>query len=375
MVRGRVVSALDGRPVPGAAITAADTTVRTDRRGRFELPDVPAAATELTVTRPAWQPATVSIPTSETMLTVELEPFVVKGLRVSSYVASDPQQFEELLQLAADTVVNTLVFDTKDETSQVLYETEVELAHEIGAVNPMYDPVELLGRARELGLYTITRIVTFEDSSWARGVPEGALNGRWVDAARRANWEYPLALAEEACEIGFDEVQFDYIRFPAGQLSSQTIARVPAEEAERVAAIAGFLAEARDRLHARGCGVSAAIFGIVMSSETDERLGQTPESVSEVVDAISPMVYPSHYSPGWLGFADPNSFPGPVVAHSLDTGAERMAPGSLLRPWLQGFYYNGAQVKAQIAEADSRGAGWIIWNASGSYGRSWLPSE
>ena len=170
-------------------------------------------------------------------------------------------------------------------------------------------------------------------------------------------------------------MQFDYVRFPAGELGARAANLVPATEADRSAVIAGFLGEARARLHPRGCGVSAAIFGIVMSSETDERLGQTPETVSAVVDAVSPMLYPSHYSPGWLGFPDPNDHPGPVIAHALDTGADRMAPTALMRPWLQGFFYNGAQVRAQIAEAEARGAGWIIWNFFGEYSRDWLPPE
>lgn len=372
-VRGQVVSALDGGPLAGTTVSAAGVVAVTGDDGRFELADI-GAADAVSASRPAWETTTVELPDTAAPLVIELDPFVVRALRVSSYVAADPDEYADLLELVDETVVNALVFDTKDETDRVLYETDVELAHEIGSVDPMYDPADLLAEARSRDLYTITRIVTFEDATWARGVPGAALGGGWVDAARRANWDYPLDLAVEACELGFDEIQFDYIRFPAGRLSARTIAAVPATEAERVAAISGFLAEARSRLHDRGCGVSAAIFGIVMSSETDERLGQTPEAVSAVVDAVSPMVYPSHYSPGWLGYADPNDHPGPVVAHALDTGSVRMAPGSLLRPWLQGFYYNGAQVQAQIAEAEARGAGWIIWNASGAYGRSWLPS-
>jgi hypothetical protein len=306
---------------------------------------------------------------------IELDPIVVKALRVSSQVAGDPEMFADLLKLADDGVVNALVFDTKDESDLVLYETNVAFANEINAVDVVYDPADLLRQADEHGLYTVTRIVTFEDPGWARAVPEATLVGAWVDPADPQNWEYPLDLAVEACELGFDEVQFDYVRFPSGETAGTARSLVPATEQGRAEAIAGFLEEARTRLHAKGCGVSAAIFGIVMSSATDERLGQTPETVSAVVDAVSPMLYPSHYSPGWLGYADPNDFPGPVVAYALDTGADRLASGSLLRPWLQGFNYNGDQVRAQIAEADARGAGWIIWNVFGEYREDWLPSE
>ena len=372
-VAGVVRSAVDGSPLADAVVSAGGASVTTGLDGAFSL-TVPAGTEAVEVTRPVWQTASAVVPDGDAALTVELEPVVVRGLRVSQQVAADDDAFQALLDLADGTTVNTFVFDTKDEEDLVLYETDVAFAHEIDAVAPVYDPVQRLAQVRERGLYTVTRIVTFEDPVWARARPEAGLAGHWVDAADPANWEYPLALAEEACAIGFDEVQFDYVRFPSGETAARAANLVPQTEEERAAAIAGFLGEARSRLHPMGCGVSAAIFGIVMSSATDERLGQTPETVSAVVDAVSPMVYPSHYGPGWLGFPDPNDHPGPVVAHALETGGPRLAPTSLMRPWIQGFYYNGAQVLAQIEEAEAQGAGWIIWNFFGDYRRDWLPS-
>ena len=123
-----------------------------------------------------------------------------------------------------------------------------------------------------------------------------------------------------------------------------------------------------------GCAVSADIFGIVASSPTDEGIGQRPDELSAVTDALSPMIYPSHYSPGWLGYDDPNDHPGPVTANALDGALPRMASGSVLRPWLQAFYYSSAQIKAAIAEAEGRGVGWILWSASGSYSKNSLPA-
>ncbi len=374
VVEGTVVSAVDGRPLGSAAVLVEGTRVATTSSdGRFSV-TVPAGVTEVHVERPVWGDLRVNLTEDNAPVEVRLEPVVVRGLRVSQQVVADDQAFDELLELAQGTTVNTLVFDTKDEEDLVLYETEVEFAHRIDAVAPVYDPAARLAQAHARGLYTVTRIVTFEDPVWARAAPEAGLAGHWVDAANPDNWAYPLALAEEACGLGFDEVQFDYVRFPSGETAARAADLVPATEEERVAAISGFLGAARELLHPMGCGVSAAIFGIVMSSETDERLGQTPEGISAVVDAVSPMVYPSHYGPGWLGFADPNDHPGPVVAHALETGGPRLAPSALMRPWIQGFYYNGSQVLAQIQEAEQRGAGWIIWNFFGEYRRDWLPS-
>ncbi len=370
-VSGTVTSAATGDPLAGAVVTSGGMTSMSDEDGGFTIAVADGAT--VSIRRAAWEPVETVWTGDDPELNVELEPLLVRGLRVSSYVAADPAMFAELLDLAEATSVNTLVFDTKDETNLVLYASEVEVANEIGAVEAVYDPEALVAEAEERGFYTITRIVTFEDELWADTVPGAKLAGAWVDAANPDNWRYPIALAVEACRLGFDEIQFDYVRFPSGQTAVVAADLVPPSEEERTAAIATFLAEARAALLAEGCGVSAAIFGIVMSSETDERLGQTPETIAASVDAISPMLYPSHYSPGWLGFADPNDHPGPVIAHALDTGAPKLGPDVIVRPWIQGFYYNGEQVLAQIREAEARGAGWIIWNASGSYDASWLP--
>jgi len=388
---GSVVSSIDGAPLDSVTLTLADQNTMSDAKGEFSFDDIAVDADTESVTisaqRPVWIDTEIIIadiadltPPATTVdgpppVIIEMEPFIVRGLRVSRYVAGDAAEFDALLELANATSVNTLVFDTKDEADTVLYDTEVEYAETIGAVDPVYDPADLIAKAKENGLYTITRIVTFEDATWAKADSEAKLAGEWVNAADQTNWEYPLALAVEACQLGFDEIQFDYVRFPAGRTATVARASIPDTGPERAKVIQAFLGEARALLHPMGCGLSAAIFGIVMSSETDEGIGQMPETVSSSVDAISPMLYPSHYGSGWLGFADPNDHPGPVVAHALDIGIDRMESPSLVRPWLQGFYYNGSQVLAQITETESRGGGWIIWNASGHYGSDWLPSS
>ncbi len=361
-----------GLPLADAVVGIAGSTATTGPDGSFSLAGVPAGT--VTISRPAWHGTEVPW-TGEARVDVTLEPRIVRGLRVSKYVAGDPSQFANLLDLADATAVNTLVFDTKDESGYVLYQSGVEAAAELDSVRPMYDPTEALAAAREHGLYAITRVVSFEDQVWVNADPEAKLAGRWIDPRDPQNWEYPLALAVEACELGFDEIQFDYVRFPAGRTAAAVRRTDPTTQEARLAAIQDFLAEGRARLHPMGCAVSADIFAIVLSTPDDQGIGQRPEEVSEVVDAVSPMIYPSHYSDGWLGFDDPNDHPGPVTADALDDGAPRLAAPSLMRPWLQAFWWTNSEIRTSIAEAEARGFGWILWNAAGSYSAGALPED
>ena len=349
---------------------AQDTTLDD---GSFTLQGI--AAAPLIVTRPAWETLTVDWPAATDTVVIELRPFTVRALRVSAAVAGDVESFAALLGMAESTAANAFVFDTKAEGGTVLYATGVAEANEIDAVVAAYDPAELLAAADTADLYTITRIVTFEDPVRSAARPEARLAGTWVDPADEANWEYPLELAVEACALGFDEIQFDYVRYPDGQAARDAAARTPQTSPERVEVIRSFLAEARSRLHPLGCALSADVFAIVMSAEDDQGIGQRPEELSGVIDAISPMVYPSHYSNGWLGYPDPNEHPGPVVADALDDGGPRLAVGALLRPWLQAFGYTPDQILTQIAEAEERGHGWMLWNARGRYEADALPPQ
>lgn len=364
-VTGTVTDA-NGAPLVGVTVVSDQGSATTGADGSFDLIAIGPA---VTFTKPAWLPLNVDW-TAVGQTQVLMEPRIVKAVRVARYTYLERDGLEGTMELIKDTSVNAIVFDTKDEVGTTLYLTSVPLANEMGAVEDFYDPVATLETVHAAGLYAITRIVTFEDPIWTEAHPEAKLAGKWIDSRNPANWEYPLALAIEACELGFDEIQFDYVRFPAG---STAVAAPTTSQEERLTAIAGFLSEARSRLHPLGCAVSADIFGITASSPTDEGIGQRPDELSEAVDALSPMIYPSHYSPGWLGFSDPNDHPGPVTADALDGAMPRMAPGSILRPWLQAFYYNSGQVRASIDEAESRGLGWILWNAVGNYNKQALP--
>jgi hypothetical protein len=368
---GRVVGP-SGEPVSGAAVALSNHSAQTGGDGIFAIETISPGI--LVVTKPGWQSTEIDWDGTATQIVVELEPAVVRGLRVWGEIAGDDQVFDGLLALAEQTSVNALVFDTKQEGGRVLYETSVVEAVEMGAVEPMYDPAVRIAQAESHGLYLITRIVVFEDALRVAARPEEKLAGRWLDPRVESAWDYNIDLAVEACRLGFHEIQFDYVRFPAGRTAEVSGQRGLSEE-ERVAAIASFLAKAETVVEAEGCAVGAAIFSIVVSSQDDQGIGQRVEELSDVVDVLSPMIYPSHYSPGWLGFPDPNDHPYEVTADAIEDTLSRLAPGTVLRPWLQGFWWSNAQIRGAIQAAEDRGVGWTLWNVRSNYDASALPTD
>ena len=356
----------------GARVALHGSTATTGPDGFFALEA--AEPGTLIVTRPGWTTAEHEWEADSQFARISLQPRVVRGLRVGAAAAGDDASFERLLELAEDTVVNAFVFDTKQEGGKVLYETMVQEAHHSGAVDPFYDPAERLDQVEEAGLYAITRIAVFEDSYRAAFRPEEKLAGIWVDPRLESVWDYNIDLAVEACELGFHEIQFDYVRFPAGR-TAEVSGQLSLTERERVSAIEGFLSKAGETLNSMGCAVSADIFAIVVSMTDDQGLGQRPEEISRHVDAVSPMVYPSHYSPGWLGFSDPNQHPYDVTADAIDAALPRMDGTAVLRPWLQAFWWTNDQIRSSIQAAEDRGVGWILWNVRSDFDAAAIPSE
>ena len=364
----------DGVPMHDAFVTIAGQTVYTVADGRFDFADVPLGT--ISVTRPGFHPQEIDFDASGDELEVVLEPIVVRALRIAPDKAASDAEFQKLLDLAAVTSVNAFVFDTKTDHDGglIFYETEVPAAVNNGLTDFTYSAAERLGQAHDAGLYTVTRIPAFLDPAYSDAVPAHTLVWDWLDPTKKSVWEYPLALAVEACEMGFDEIQFDYVRFPSGNAATKArqLGKVPGEDA-RVAAIRGFLEEAADRLHPLGCAVSADIFGIVNAIENDQGIGQLIEEVTIPIDVFSPMIYPEQWGNGWFGLADPDDAPGKLVASVLDASADRVAPGTITRPWLQSYYYSDEKILAQIAASEARGNGWILWNSPGNYDAGELP--
>ena len=369
------VFGLGGRPLVGATVRMGSEEILTGTDGAFQFVAV-EEGTPISVERSAyvglderWEGGHVDL---------ELAPLVVRGIRAGGVDARTPEKWAEILAIAESTEVNTVVVDIKGESGQIFYATEVPFALEVGAVYSTYDVGQVVEDVRSRGLYLVGRIVSFQDPIAARSAPDIAVfdtvtgqpytkNGQYfLDPTDPGARSYALDLAVEACNLGFQEIQFDYVRYPDG-FPDHARFDGGASDAVRPETIRTFLSEAQTRLNPLGCAVSADIFGFITRTTGDGGIGQQLEMLAGVTDALSPMIYPSHYSTGWYGFEVPNDHPGPVVANAIDDGLERIEGEVILRPWIQDFYYTDEQVREQIDVAGERNVGWMLWNAVANY--------
>jgi len=309
-------------------------------------------------------------------------PEEIRGVHVTAPLMTLTGKLDSFLALKKDGL-NTLELDVKDETGNVGFvKGAPALALHDGAARPYYNPAEVVHKVHKAGVYLIGRVVTFEDPITSVAHPGLAIrqsNGSlwhtsgglgWLNPYSHAAWKYDVDVAVAAAKAGFDEIQFDYVRFPSD--GNVSLIRYPGAHPQPMTeTIAAFLRYAVGRLHPLGVRVSADVFGL--SATHDLGIGQYPGQVGQVVDAIYPMVYPSHYRPGEYNLPDPNAAPGPTVANSLRDFRAKLAGGNAtLVPWLQdfslGLTYTPADVAAQVKAARTYVAGgFMLWNAAGVY--------
>jgi hypothetical protein len=375
----------NGVPLHDVDLALGGVTYTTSEDGRFVFRG--AAPGELTVNRVAYADQTVLWDGAADWITITMVPMVVRSIHVAGWVPADSGQFQDMLDIGATTSVNALMIDTKNENGKVYPRLDVPTVSAIGAqAAESFDLAARVQQAHAQGFYVISRIVAFQDPIAAAAHPSWAARDRTTggplnnngqvfldptdDGARR----YALDLAVAVCGEGVDEVQFDYVRFPDGG-AERAIFDGPADAEGRVEAITSFLREARSALEPLGCATAADIFGWITNTTTDGGIGQQLEEVSSVVDVVSPMIYPSHYSTGWYGFAVPNDHPAEVVTAASRDALRRMsASQAVLRPWLQDFWYTASQVRAQITSVDALGLGWNLWNIRSIFTVTGIPS-
>ena len=324
----------------------------------------------------------------------------IKGLYVNAWAFGSPK-LGQLVRLADETEVNAFVIDVKDDTGCMLYPSSVPTAQQIGANNCVRakDARARLDTLAAHGIYTIARIVVAKDPLLAERKPAWSVKERdtgglwrdriniaWVDAYNDSVWIYSAQLAAEAVRMGFQEVQFDYVRFPDEPRERMATAIFPSHKAGQTQreAVREHVALLKDRLRPLGVPVTFDIFGLTASVTTgDLGIGQVWEDFVRVADVVLPMVYPSHYYRGAFGYAWPNGQPYHIVRSALTDALHRSRPlpGSAeIRPFLQAFTlgrrlprYTPFEIREQIRAAEDLGiTSWVLWNPRSVYQRGSL---
>src|SRR5690242_5918734 len=324
----------------------------------------------------------------------------IKGLYVNAWAFGSPKLWQ-LVRLADETEVNAFVIDVKDDTGCLLYPSSVPTAEQIGA-NKCVRTKDVRSRLDTLsahGIYPIARIVVAKDPLLAEHKPAWSVKDRdtgglwrdriniaWVDAYNDSVWIYSAQLAQEAVRLGFQEVQFDYVRFPDEPRQRMATAIFPAHRAGETQreAVRAHVALLKDRLRPLGVPVTFDIFGLTASvTSGDLGIGQVWEDFVRVADVVLPMVYPSHYYRGAFGYAWPNGQPYHIVRSALKDALQRSRPlpGSAeIRPFLQAFTlgrrlprYTPFEIREQIRAAEDLGiTSWVLWNPRSVYQRGSL---
>lgn len=321
-------------------------------------------------------------------------PPVVKGIYLTGYTAGLKTRRAQLIDLIKETELNSVIIDVKDSSGRVFFNTNIPLVDAIGAQDiRIPDLAELIKSLKEQGIYTIARIVVFQDPYLAANKPEIALKSKaaglwrdrkglaWVDPTQPLVWEYNLEIAKAAVAIGFNEINFDYIRFPSDGEINQIVYANLDKYGDKNQTMAAFYQYLDDHLQYLPVITSADLFGMVLWRSDGMGIGQRFEDAAIHFDFIAPMVYPSHYPNAFEGFANPADHPYEIIYRSL-IRAKNLAtsPRAQLRPWLQAFNLGAVYTPAMIrlekqAAYDSGSQGWMLWNAANRYTASGLEPE
>ncbi len=316
-------------------------------------------------------------------------PEPLKAVYMSACVAATPSLRVKLVKLIEDTELNAIVIDVKDFSGTIAYEpTNPVLQKTKGPGCRVKDMKAFVASLHTKGIYTIARLTVFQDPYYTKAYPELAVKrasdgGVWkdrkglafIDVSAKPYWEYIVALSLDTYALGFDEINFDYIRFPSDG-NMKDIAYPWTKTTPKAVALEKFFAYLNENVKPSGAVISADLFGMTTTNKDDLNIGQVLEPALKYFDYVAPMVYPSHYPPNYNGWANPNQHVYDVVNFAMSRAVERakMATTSplKLRPWLQDFDYGGhygpLEVKAQIRATYNAGlTSWMLWDPSNKY--------
>jgi len=395
-VVGQLTSAETGEPITIATVLAYTSlpkpaVLNVDEQGRFFYPGNDTVK-EILVKAPGYERITVPI-TRTGMLRLSLETFEARALYIPYGLLYAPAVYQEILDMAAGTDMNAVVVDLKDDLATLAWDSQVPMAKEIGAHNPdILDVRDIIAMAHERNIYVIGRLVVFKDVLLAKAHPEWVVQRSgggpyydleglmWVDPFVNEVQQYNIDLAIELAEMGIDEVQYDYVRFPSDGSVSGLVYSKQADYKGRTDAVAAFIAKSHAALATTPAFFSVDVFGLVpwMEPGNDMGIGQTMEAIAPNVDYICPMLYPTTFGPGELGYNNPGYYPYEIVYRSVMVSHERST--TKVRPWLQhysifGIQYGPVEILLQRKAADdANSCGWTYWNAAGWYDHTSIAS-
>lgn len=302
----------------------------------------------------------------------------IRGVYFNGYLFNNLNKRESIEEILMSTNVNTLVIDVKTDNGHILFDTDVEEVSYLNNERVKFSKNEIQDLREIKDLYLIARLVVFQDPLFAKFFPDEAVfdsrlnkpysqNGQFfLDPSSEKVQNYIVNIAVEACRLGFDEIQYDYIRYPD---SNNKFMRFDTKNdfENRVNNINSFLSKSRQMLHNEGCLLSADTFGYILTNKQDGGIGQNLESIVENVDFISPMVYPSHYTNGSFGYQNPNKHPYEVITAALTDALDRGIDKDKIRPFLQGFWHSNEDIRNNIKAASDLKMDWLIWNILSVY--------
>jgi hypothetical protein len=302
----------------------------------------------------------------------------IRGVYLNGYLFNNLNKRESIEEILMSTNVNTLVIDVKTDNGHILFDTDVEEVSYLNNERVKFSKNEIQDLREIKDLYLIARLVVFQDPLFAKFFPDEAVfdsrlnkpysqNGQFfLDPSSEKVQNYIVNIAVEACRLGFDEIQYDYIRYPD---SNNKFMRFDTKNdfENRVNNINSFLSKSRKMLHNEGCLLSADTFGYILTNKQDGGIGQNLESIVENVDFISPMVYPSHYTNGSFGYQNPNKHPYEVITAALTDALDRGIDKDKIRPFLQGFWHSNEDIRNNIKAASDLKMDWLIWNILSVY--------
>lgn len=341
-------------------------------------------------------------PNSKVRVTHVATPEPLKGIYITSWIAGTKLLRDKVVDVIDATGVNAVVIDIKDATGHIAFPvTDPELKKYGSDSARITDINEFIAELHERGVYVIGRIAVFQDPLFAEKYPTLAVKRAdkltqwkdhkgigWMDAGAKKAWDYTIAIAKESYAHGFDELNFDYVRFPSDG-NMKDIYFPYSEGKVKADVLETFFAYLHQRLSGTGIVTSADLFGMTTTNKGDLNIGQVLGRALPYFDYIMPMVYPSHYPVGFLNLKNPAAEPYQVVKYSMDGAVAKKAlavaaasttPMAGLRPWLQDFdlgaEYTAEMVQAQMkAVYDAGLTSWILWDPKVRYTKGALLAD